>query len=111
MSLYGDYIRERLGKAIIENDDGFATYYFVNEKTCYIEDIYVRPEARRTHAASKMADEITEIAKKNGCTDLVGSVAPQAFGATESMKVLIAYGFKIDVSTNDLIYLKKNIEE
>lgn len=109
MSLFGDYIKERQGKEILETGDGFATYYFPNPDTCYIEDIYVRPEARRTGLASKMADQIVQIAKENRCQALIGSVSVAAFGSTESLKALLAYGFELEGLKGELIYLKKDI--
>jgi GNAT superfamily N-acetyltransferase len=109
LSLFGDYIRERLGKEIVETDDGFATYYFPEPGCCYIEDIYVRPEARRTGAGSRLADQVTEIALSKGSDRLIGSVDPKAFGSTDSMKALLAYGFELHGTDGKLIYLKKEI--
>ena len=109
MSLFADYIQERLNKGIIESEDGFATYIIANEEV-YIEDIYIVPAKRNTGLAAKMADEIAEIAKAKGCTVLVGSVAPQANGATDSLKVLLGYGMTLhSVQANGLIYFVKGI--
>lgn len=108
MSLYGDYIKERLGKEIIEDENGFATYYFVNDST-YIENIYVIPEARKLGIASKYADKIAEITLERGYTRLYGSVVPSASGATESLKVLLSYGFQIESAAQNFIVLVKDL--
>lgn len=112
MSLYGDYIKERLNRYIIENEHGFATYVFCGEdqNECYIIDIYVDPAHRNTKLASKFADEITAIAKSEGCKILSGSVDPTANGATNSLKVLLSYGFEVVAIGNGLIWFKKEIE-
>jgi GNAT superfamily N-acetyltransferase len=85
------------------------TFVIPEPGCCYIEDIYVRPEARRTGFGSWLADQVTKIALAKGCDRLVGSVDPTAFGATESMKALFAYGFQLHGTDGKLIYLTKQI--
>jgi GNAT superfamily N-acetyltransferase len=108
LSLYGQYVIEREGMEIIESPIGFATYYFV-EKECYIKDIFVLKDHRKTGEATHLADEITKIAKSKGCTKLYGTICPTAKGSTESMKVLLAYGFKLDSSVSNFIALVKEL--
>lgn len=109
MSLYGDYIREREGKQIVENDFGFATYQFVDKDKCYIEDIYVAPSHRRQRVGKDLADKVAEIALESGCKKLIGSVKPSTYGSTESIKALIWYGFKLLFCEQDMIYLEKEL--
>ena len=108
MSLYAQYISEREGKHILEHAQGFATYVFM-EKGCYIEDIFVVKEYRQTGVAAHLADQIAEIAKEKGYTRLFGSVVPSANNSTISLEVLLAYGFKLDSSSNNFILLVKEI--
>lgn len=108
MSLYGDYIKEREDKEIIEDQYGFATFVFLPEH-CYIVDIYVKPEFRKQNIASKYADQITVMARERGYSKLLGSVAMKAHGVTTSLRVLLAYGFKLQESNADMIYLVKEI--
>ena len=108
ISLYGQYIKERENFEIVEDESGFATYK-ISGNECYIRDIFVKPEFRKMNLASKYADEIAAIAKEQGCTHLSGTVAPQANGSTQSVQVLLSYGFKVARSTNDLIIFVKEI--
>jgi hypothetical protein len=108
ISLYGQYIKERLNKEIIESEKGFSTYYFINDD-CYIEEIYITPEHRHTKEAVRMGIEITKIAVEKGCKRLYGTVVPSTPGATEAMRMLIAAGFKIDSSINNFICVVKDI--
>lgn len=108
MSLYADYLLERTDIQILERIDGFATYSIVGEE-CYIRDVYVVPKERRHHAASSMGNEIADIARLKGCTFLTGSVCPQAKGANESLKFLMAYGMKLHSAANNLIIFKKDL--
>ena len=109
MSLYSQYISERSNEGVIESDRGFATFKRVDEKTMYIIDIYVVPEHRKFSNAKKMADFIAECAKRDGCTRLLGSVVPSTNNATDSIKVLIAYGMSLLSSSDDLIMFGKDL--
>jgi GNAT superfamily N-acetyltransferase len=108
MSLYADYVKEREGKFIIEDNLGFAVYTISGE-VCYIVDIYVVPDQRKNGLASSYADLIVEAAKEAGCTKLLGSVDPTTNGATASLKVLLAYGFSLSCIDDNLIYFVKDI--
>ena len=108
MSLFGQYIYERQNKCILENEFGFATYYFQND-CCYIEDIYVVREKRKSGLASEMADKIAEEAKSKGMKYLIGSVKPSTSGSTASLKVLLAYGFQLVSAQEDFIWFKKEL--
>lgn len=87
---------------------GFATYH-LSEGECYIDEIYVVPEKRKSHEAAKMADAITVIAKEMGINLLTGSVCVKAKGREASMKVLLAYGFSPAATNGDLVYFAKEI--
>lgn len=107
-SNYGNYIEERLGKFIVENEKGFATYLYENDYV-YIEDIYVNPKHRVKGVASKFADTIAAEAVNKGYSRMIGSVAVNANNPTASAKVLLAYGFKILNVEGKMIYFEKKI--
>jgi len=109
VSLYAEYLAERTTDQIIETHNAFATYKFLDKDTCYIIDIYVLPEFRKSGVASDIADIIKGIAKEKGCTKLIGSVVPSAKGSTTSVKVLLGYGMKLQSSTNDFVVFEKEI--
>lgn len=108
MSLFGDYIKQREGKDIIESDKGFATYSVVKDGI-YIEDIFVSADHRHSGEAARMADQIADIAREKGLKRLYGSVSPSANNSTASLKVLLAYGFKLNSSTNNFIWMEKDL--
>jgi GNAT superfamily N-acetyltransferase len=109
MSLYADYVLEREGKHTLEFEDGFATYAFLPDGRCYLEHIYVAPSRRNCDVAKQLADKIAEIAKENGCKILLGSVVPAAKNSTDSLKILLSYGFKLDSCENNFILFAKDI--
>lgn len=108
-SLYAQYMKERVDCYIEENEKGFASYKFFDD-ACYIEDIFVLPEFRKTNVASEIADNITKVAKEKGCNWLLGSVVPSSNGSTTSMKVLLAYGFQLLSAKENFIWFRKRLE-
>lgn len=109
MSLYADYIKERNGRGILENENGFATFEYVTDKLVYIVDLYVIPEKRKTHVASQLADQICAIAKESGRTQMLGSVDLSTKGSQESIKTLLAYGMKLTHTDKTVLYFVKEI--
>lgn len=107
-SLYAQYIKEREDFEIIEDEFGFASYKFFGPE-CYIRDIYVVPEKRKTSVGTSYMEKITALAKEAGCTHLTGTVFPSANGSSESMAAILRGGFKIHSSTSEKIILTKEI--
>lgn len=107
MDLLARYWKEREDRETIHDEFGFATYCYPNETDCYIVDIYVLPEARHLGKARGYADKIAEIAKKRGCSRLIGSVDLTTNGSAESMKVLLAYGMRPLRNSDQMTYFWK----
>lgn len=106
-SLYGQYIKERENFEIIEDEFGFASYIISGDE-CYLRDVYVVPEQRRSKKCFELADKVAAIAKYKGCTFMTGTVYPGANGSTESLKVLLKYGFKVSQTTSEkIIFIKE----
>ncbi len=114
MSHYADYLVERLGKLVLEVEDGFAVYYYLDWQdvpAVYIEELYVAPNARGHHVARDMANTIADKARDKDVSLMLGSVNPAARGATASVKVLLAYGMQLDSLDGGLIMFSKSLED
>lgn len=110
MSLYASYLKERTTDEILETQEGFATYRYINDgKSVYIVDIYTVPDLRKTGYASALADIVVQRSKERGCTELIGTVVPSTKGATASLKVLLAYGMTLHNAGPDLVVFRKEI--
>lgn len=112
MTMWAEYLREREGKnSVIWHGEGFAVYKINNDedRTCYIEHIYVVPEKRGKKIFSGLCDEVAVRAKRAGCRFLLGTVFPGSKGDTHSMKVQLAYGFALDRIEGKLIVLKMKL--
>ncbi len=109
VKMFEDYATERgFGPRIFSTEDGFATYH-LSEDECYIEDIYVIPEKRKSKVASRMADEICKIAKNNKIHHLYGSVSKLANSVDSSRKTLVAYGFTMIDEDDEMEWYFKEI--
>jgi GNAT superfamily N-acetyltransferase len=109
-SLYAQYVRERGIDQIIETEKGFATYRYLNEgRTVYIVDIFVLPEHRKAGAAAGIADAIAALSRDKGCTEMWGTVTPQAKGSTASVRVLLAYGMDLHAVQDGHLVFRKDI--
>lgn len=111
MSMMSEYWKEREDRETLEDEFGFLTFTMANETDCYIVDLWVRPEYRKLGKAAAYADRVCDYARRNGKTRLIGSVDPTTNGATESLKVLLAYGMRLLGISGDgkLIYFVKDI--
>lgn len=108
-SVYAKYLKEREDKDIIESEKGFATYKIFDNGECYLQDIYVIPDERKSGLATEMTDKVVEIAKERKCNLLLGSVCTNDKYATRNMKVFLAYGMEIYNNVGTMIFLKKDI--
>lgn len=109
MSLYAEYLQERTNDGILETDQGFATFRFVDKESVYIVDLYVRPDCREKKIATQLADIIVNDAKQRGCKILYGTVNLLTKGADRSLKVLQGYGMRLHSAENNVIVMKKDI--
>jgi len=109
--MYLDYIRERQpGKYVIQEEHGFCVYSFTDDDTAvYIEEIYVKPEFRKSGLSHSLRSQVEEIARQKGCITLLGTVVPSCRGATTSIKVLLGNGLKLLSAENDLIWFFKEL--
>lgn len=108
-SLYAQYIKEREDKQIIESHEGFATYKIFNNGECYLQDLYVIPEKRKSGLAKEMTDAVVKIAQEQGCHTLIGSVCSEDKFCTRNMKVFLAYGMQLHKIIGNMIFLNKDI--
>lgn len=108
-SLYAKYISERTDDKIIEMPVGFVTYRFLNEKQCYIIDIFVEQKMRNRGWAKILAENVVRDAKTHGRTELIGTVDVSKKMAKESIFAQLSYGMEIDSCSNNVIFFKKAI--
>lgn len=112
MSLYAQYIMERAGKGIIENDRGYVTFSDYRDGIL-LEDLYVVPEFRKQGEAIKFVYSVIDLVKANDLKKIYICVSPGVetpyVGATAMCKALIHHGCKLDHSMTNLLILSKEV--
>jgi len=111
LSLYGQYIQERLGRGIVETSKGFITFEFPSPEVVYIVDMYIHPKHRRSGTVKKMVDKICEESCKQGRKYLLGSVDTTAKNAEYSIKIMQKYGMVPCKVQEPMIFFSKKIGE
>ena len=107
--LFEAYVEERgAGSLIHYTEEGFITYHLTEDEV-FVEDLYVIPEAREKGTATKFADYLCEIGKKNGAKFFTGGVYKLAKNASTSRKVLKAYGMTLYSEDDEMEWYLKEI--
>src|ERR1700675_4575174 len=104
-SLYADYVKERLGRGSLYDDNGFVIFEFMQNEFLYLVDMYLKPEARNTKVGSQYLEKIKEIAKENKKTKIITTIDLKA--KTKDLALLCALkgGFHISEGKNDVLFL------
>lgn len=106
-TLYFKYIQERDQAEIIENDFGFVTFKIVN-KECFILNMYVLPEYRRSGNFSCMIKLLGEKALQEGCEFISGNIQMYDSGKNKTLSAALSVGFEIVASDiNTICIIKK----
>lgn len=111
-SLYGQYVEEREGKGIVEDQFGFATYlYNSTRKEMYVVDVFVVKERRQSGIAKGYFDQIEEKAKELNCEYMLTSVDTETKGFEISIKGLLNnnYYFHGELPNSTLLFFKKDL--
>jgi len=106
--VYAQYIKERENQDIIQSEAGFLTYKIVNAD-CYLADLFILPEYRKTGAARGLFSQLIQIAKAAFCTRILTNIYPSTNGATTSIKTALALGGELLAAEQNLITLVRYI--
>ncbi len=109
MSLFAQYVNELTGGHVLEWSQGFIWYEIAGEE-CYAREVFVEPVARGTGLVRDMEAELIRIAKEAGCKRLAGSVIPSNANSTDSLKMMLAMGYKLRAATPNFISFVKDLE-
>jgi len=109
INLYGKYIKERENSEIHIHDNGFVTYKKIDDETYYLVDCFVEKEFRRTGLATQLGEEVCAIVKARGAKRVIGSISTDANGVTESLKAILAAGYKFASLQGTMLYFTKDL--
>jgi len=108
--MYFDYLKERLNQDHMEFDSGFIVYS-IEGRDCYIHEIYVKPEARRSDVATAMVGAVEYEAALHGCTKLWGNVIVDTNGPEAALAFHLSMGAKIASAKDNIIVTYKELKD
>ena len=109
MSLWENYNKERLGFDQIEVEGQGFIAYRIAPPVCFIEDVFIAKEFRRSNLALSLANQVAHLAKEQGCNTLQTQVWVGSVGAERAVRTNIAYGFKMIAAQENRIIFQKDI--
>ena len=93
--MMADYIKEKQDGDTITSDHGFVIYQLKGQGILHINNIYVKPEYRKTKQASEMMNKvIDEVAKKHKCDLITAACDHSQLRAETSMMAILSYEHK-----------------
>lgn len=107
-NLFADYLKERLGQEIIENEHGFIIYK-INGNECFLAEMYIKPESRRSGHGKSLLTELKVIGLDAGCEYITATIHQVDKNAHFTMAGAISCGFKIHNAHNNVITIILNI--
>lgn len=108
MSLWADYLKERLGQDSIERDFGFLVYK-VQGIVCEICELYVSPAVRSSGRGRELVSEVIEIAKQQNCVTLIAYVWPGLPGSESVLSSSFKFGFQLAGADAGRIMITKDL--
>lgn len=108
--MWAEYIKEREGKETWTRPHGFIVF-LIDGAECYIDSLYVEPQMRLKNYGSELTNELVRYAQAKGCRVLTCRVDTTSLNATESLKAILGYGFKIFGLQGSHIVLEKEIAD
>lgn len=107
-TLYSDYVKERLGADILEDESGFIVYS-IKENECFIQDMHIRHVVRNQGYGKALVEQLEEIAKNNKCDVITANVHLWDAGCNNTIAAAIKTGFTLGRAENNVILIIKKI--
>lgn len=109
-SLYERYVYERLGQAVLRKEFGFITYKITN-KECFIVDMYIDFNLRKTGLGKQLLEDLVSIAKSKGCDVVTSNIHLFDKGANNTLKAAMSCGFRVENSGAGVLLIAKELKE
>lgn len=108
VNLYANYIKEREGAKLLENQDGFASYK-INGKELFIINMFIDQPKRSTGLFRKMINELSKYAFTNGCECLSANIHLWDEGANKTLLAALHLDFKVARAENGILLIIKDL--
>lgn len=108
--LFKSYIKEREGLSVLETEFGFVTYKFIG-KECFLKDMCVSAEHRKSSKARELIEMLSEIACGAGCEFISANVFVADHGSSNTLLAALKIGFKVVRAENGALLIIKDLVE
>ena len=108
MKFYVDYVKERNGWEVIQNDHGFICYSITEQMVC-IEELFIEKVYRQSKIGKTLVDLVCEKAQEKGFTHLYGVIHTNALTADVAMLGALKIGFSIIRAEGNKIIIAKKV--
>lgn len=105
---YYQYVKDRLGADILEDDTGFIVYTLAGDE-CFIQDMAVRKGVAGMGYGKTLIADLEELAKKAGCKFISANVHLWDKGAPNTLTAAFKTGFELQNAQNQIITIIKKI--
>ncbi|HEY5688532.1 MAG TPA: GNAT family N-acetyltransferase [Yeosuana sp.] len=105
--LYTKYLQEKEGKQTLEIDGkGFVTYKVVGN-VCHICILFVAEKYRRGDIARELMNSVKQIVQYS-CNAFTAAIFTKQNGTTETLRIILQYGFEVvGVKDDDILLYKE----
>jgi hypothetical protein len=107
-TLYGPYIAERANGRILESEDGFIVYRF-DGRDCYIIEMYVRPDRRKSGKGRQLIERLEEIAIQIGAERVTAGIYIEDQRSKETLIASLISGFKVLSANAGILFIAKEL--
>lgn len=110
--MYSLYVFEREGLRELRKDYGFIHYKITGEgenKECFLSDLYIIDECRRSGKSHKITNELVELARQEKCKWLTTMVDLSTNNVESSLGTILKYGFKLADADGRIMSFAKEI--
>lgn len=105
-SLYHQYITERNGFELIENEAGFLVYK-INGIECFIVDMFVAKDKRNKYYGTDLINELVKIALENKCINITANIHLWDKNCNSTLVASILTGFVLVKADSNILLIEK----
>lgn len=109
-TLYAQYILEREGFEIIENETSFIVYKLKGE-IAFIAHSFTVKEYRMRGSMSHLLDLLKSALNKDEVKVLSATIDLRDRNATSTLQAALRYGFQVKAAENGILYIEDEIGE
>lgn len=92
---FSDYIAEKQGCQVFENEYGFIVYLIKKGGNLHIANMYIAPEFRKQKKGSTLMNAVIEkLAPDNNCDLITANCDLSQMNPELSMKAILGYNYK-----------------